>query len=209
MKEGEAVVHFPFNMIGLVFQDGIEGIRKSYDTAVEALSAEVELKKEAAIQYQDHIDQGGDPMGEWEDGHALWTQDQVLELEIEMAEERVQTLRKAFAVILYHHWERTAQIVGGKAKGDHAQLVKYMLADEYPIDPHLGAVRDLANLIKHNSTACGIALLQSAPQLLTVTQPPNHGHAWGSAIRLTDNHMVWLFDTVAHSGPTMSMVPPN
>jgi hypothetical protein len=196
------VAKFSFNMVGIIFQDGAESIRRAYDVAVEALLAEMERKKEEAIQYQEYIDQGGPPIGEWEDGHALWTQDQALEIEVEMAQEQVQTARKAFVVMLYHHWERTAQIAGGKAKGNHTQLVKYMVSAGYPIDPNLNAVCDLINLIKHGSNKCGEKLLKSGPQFLTISAPPKYESGWGRAINLTEQHMSWLFDVVSNSGPT-------
>lgn len=197
---------FHFNMAGLIFQDGIDSMRQAYAVAVSALESELDRQKERAVEYQEYLDQGGNPIGEWEDRHTLWTQDQALEIEIGMAEERVQTLRKAFAVLLYHHWERTAQIIGKKANGGHAQLEKYMLKSGYTVDPNLEAVKDLANLIKHSSRKCGEALWQSAPHLLSLNAPPAWESAWATAILLTDSHMDWLFTTVSNSGPTSKSI---
>lgn len=60
-------------------------------------------------------------------------------------------VRKVFIPVLYHHWERSARIWTGSDERGHDRLIAAIVAAGTTIDPRLGAVRDLANLLKHDN----------------------------------------------------------
>ena len=69
-------------------------------------------------RYQQNLEQGGKWIGESDDdGLVIWDQSQILDYEIDVVTEAAQDLRKAFALALYHHWERSAR---GGSKADKA-----------------------------------------------------------------------------------------
>src|SRR3546814_7916557 len=73
-----------------------------------------------------------------------------------VAEEALMSLRKAYAVAIYHHWERSALQWTNRKNEKHDDLARRVLAMGYPIDPHLHVVRDLANLLKHDNDRWGV-----------------------------------------------------
>src|SRR3546814_10680611 len=67
-----------------------------------------------------------------------------------VAEEALMSLRKAYAVAIYHHWERSALQWTHRKNEKHDDLARRVLAMGYPIDPHLHFVRVLATLMKQD-----------------------------------------------------------
>lgn len=194
-----------FNMQGYVFQEGIRVLIAAHGTAADALHEELERAKEDALAYQEAVERGET---EWigerdEDGHVIWDQEQVHDMEIESKVEGQAAVRKAFILALYHHWERSARIWTGSDKRDHDKLVAAVVAAGTTIHPRLGAVRDLANLLKHDNDKWGHALLQSWSAIFPYgfTQRPGRTN-WYDAVRLSDAHLVEAFNIVAASGPS-------
>lgn len=194
-----------FNMQGYAFQEGIRVLIAAHETTADALHEELQRAKEDALAYQEEVERGE---REWigerdEDGHVIWDQEQVHDMEIESKIEGQAAVRKAFILALYHHWERSARIWTGSDKRDHDKLVAAVEAEGTPIHPKLGAVRDLANLLKHDNDKWGHALLQSWSAIFPFGFTPGPGRTnWYDAVRLTDAHLVEAFNIVAASGPS-------
>jgi hypothetical protein len=203
------MVSLAWNYQGYVFQEGVHVLRAAYRSAADALHEEWERARENAVAYRDGVESGRTEwIGEREDGHVLWDQEQILEMEIESKFEGQGALRKAFALAAYHHWERGARSWTGSDARDHEKLAKAVRALGIGISPHLEAVKDLANLLKHDNDKRGADLLKSWPQLLP---PPSSAQGatrtdWYGAVRLTDAHLDEALDAVAASGPDAQTV---
>src|SRR3546814_2456369 len=85
-------------------------------------------------------------------------------------------LRKAYAVAIYHHWERSALQWTNRKNEKHDDLARRVLAMGYPIDPHLHVVRDLANLLKHDNDRWGLKLHGSWPDVDRKSTRLNSSH---------------------------------
>lgn len=192
-----------WNYQGYVYQEGVSVLISAYYAAARALHEEWERAKEEASAYQEGVASGERGwIGEMEDGHVLWDQDQVHEMEIKLKLEGQSALRKAFALSTYHHWERGARTWTGNHDRDHEKLVNAVKAMGIEVSPRLVAVKDLANLLKHNNDKRGADLLKSWPELLrNVTRRAENRSDWYGAVRLTDNHLNEAFNIIAASGP--------
>jgi len=200
----DKVAAFPWNLQGYVFQEGVTVLIAAYHAASEALREEWERAKEEAQAYQDGVDRGEiEWIGERdEDGSILWDQEQVHDLEIESKVEGMAALRKAFALSIYHHWERGARKWTGNDVNDHDKLVRAVEAIGIPISPRLKAVKDLANLLKHDNDKRGDDLLESWPQVFRPGFKKGENRTdWYGAINLTDAQLTEVFNIVAKSGP--------
>jgi hypothetical protein len=189
------MVKLNFNLAAFSFQRGVAILAKSFASAIVALNADVQNAKDEAFGYQQALEQGGEWIGETdEDGTVIWDQSQILDYEVDVVDEAAQELRKAFALALYHHWERSARLWTQADNWSHEQLVAASLNRGYPIDPRLAAVRDL---------------LKSWPDVFPsdFVERPNRRTDWYETIQLSDTQVRDAFNIVAASGPTTDMLP--
>lgn len=199
---------FNFNMLGFAYEQGVDSLETGFTTAAAGLVARREDLHRALEAYEANVAAGGQRVGEEEDGHWLWEQDQLLTVQIEDAAGTLQDLRKAYVLAAYHHWERTARQwtrVSGHAK--HDKLVAATLSLGYPVDERLAALRDLANTLKHNSTVQAAKLALSWPELLKVDPAHRPDLDWYSFILLDDRHVCEACEIIRRSGPNVSLLP--
>lgn len=199
-----------FNMQGYVFQEGVRVLIAAYTSAADALHEEWQRAREDAASYLEDVASGEcEWIGERDDeGVVIWDQEQVHDMEIESRLDAAAALRKAFTLSLYHHWERSARQWTHDDRRDHDKLIKAVERLGYPISPRLAAVRDLANLLKHDNDKRAADLKLSWPVLLQNTQPvPGRRTNWYDAVRLTDDHLTEAFNIVAASGPDEKLLP--
>lgn len=130
------------------FEHGLRMLEKGYTAARDALQADIERTKAEAIAYEKHLANGGEWIGEFEDGHILWEQSQIYEAEINDVELALLDVRKAFIIALYHYWEHSATAWKG-SYGSHHELAQFCASEGYGPSPELDAVRYLANYLKH------------------------------------------------------------
>ncbi|AEH86626.1 hypothetical protein Mesop_2148 [Mesorhizobium opportunistum WSM2075] len=198
------MVQLNFNFHGYRFQESTKILYASFRLAVQALRADVERAQNEAVAYQKYLDAGGEWIGEREDGHVIWDQEQVLDMQIEASDEALMALRKAFVIALYHYWERAIRVSTGDDKAKHDVLVALASAKGITIKPGLSPVRDLVNLLKHDNARWGIALRQSWSNLFHPGFQPGAARVdWYNAVTLTDDDVALVFETVAGSGPNL------
>ena len=201
----KAVVQLNFNFHGYRFQESAKIVHASFRSAAQALRADVERAENEAVAYQKYLDEGGEWIGEREDGHVLWDQEQVLDMRIEAGNEALMALRKAFVIALYHYWERAIRVsTGGNDRAKHDELVALAIAMGITIRPGLAAIRDLVNLLKHDNAKWGNALRRSWSNLFHPGFQPSAVRAdWYNAVTLTDDDVALVYETVAGSGPNL------
>ena len=166
--------------------------------------------KRAAVELDLAAYNAGDEfIGEHAEGITLWEQSDVYEFDIELLDESLIVLRKSYVILFYHSWERMVgrwAKVGSKA--NHDELVAGMEKEGIKKHARLDAVRDLNNALKHNSKACGKALLKSWPEVL----PPDYALPadyddpatrpdWFEIITITPDIVQEVIATLRASGP--------
>lgn len=201
---------FSFNLQGYVFQQGVQVLLSAYETAADALTEALNRAHDdkAAYLAEAAIDDTAWIGERDEEGHVIWDQEQVHDMEIEAKAEALEAVKKAFVISVYHHWERSARIWTGNDHRDHARLVKSVERLGYPISPRLHALRDLANLLKHDNDKRGADLFKSWPAVLpSVHQNPERRTNWYEAVRLKNQDLTDVFNIVAASGPNEKILP--
>ncbi len=204
------MAQFSFNALGYSFQHDLEVLRKSLQAAIEGLETLNGQAQAAARAYDDHVAAGGARIGEWtDDGERVWEQDQILTYEIDIAKEAAQDLTKAYAIALFHHWERWARVWGQlPRKGDFEALVAATRAQGYPIHSDLHRVKEIANAFKHHKAEAGEAVTTAWPDLAPHGLRRLGGRVdWYGSIVLSRARMDVLFDIVSASGPTAKLLP--
>lgn len=199
------MVKLNFNWFGYMYQDGINSIRLSYDSAAQALELRAGQSYDeitaynAKVEARDHSGVERD-----EDGQVLWDQEDVLFHQSMAAEDALNTLRKAFAIVLYHHWERNVREWVQSKHGKHEALVAAAAANGQTTDPLVNDLRHLVNTLKHDSDAWGMILYTVRPDLfksdfkVNQTLPNN----WYDGIEISGKALVDFFSGVSASGPT-------
>lgn len=200
------MVALNFNAHAFAFQSGLDTIEQGYEAAVNGITLEINRKKAAFYDYCRYIENGGAPTEERDDdGVLIWSQDQLLQGTIFVAEEALMSLRKAYAVAIYHHWERSALQWTNRKNEKHDDLARRVLAMGYPIDPHLHVVRDLANLLKHDNDRWGLKLHGSWPDVFPAEFKPPLDSAWSvdwyGRVSLSVGHIKAIMKAVRASGP--------
>ncbi|WP_126111850.1 MULTISPECIES: hypothetical protein [unclassified Bosea (in: a-proteobacteria)] len=180
----------------------------SFESSSKALASE---RKQAAFElaaYLRGLKAGEPPIGEWDDGVLLWDRERELETQIEMLDEAAMALRKAFALSLYHQWERSAQLwilelrkPDQKPPKDHEDLVKAVAERGYPAHHRLEAARQLANTLKHSNDYWGCRLLKNWPGVFRAGFEPRKFLDWYGVVELTDAQVYELADIILKSGP--------
>jgi len=202
------MVAFNFDPRGVFFHSGLDTIEQGYSAATLGVMQEINKEKAAAYDYSRYIAAGGRPIEERaEDGGMIWSNDELLEVTIRTAEDGLMSLRKAFAVSVYHHWERSALQWTGKTNEKHDRLVEFVESMGYAAHPKLRAVCDLTNLLKHANEKWGVQLHRTWPELFTPDfVPPSEGGwrtDWYEQVALSETNMSEIFDIVRASGPVI------
>jgi hypothetical protein len=139
---------FSFDLRHFEFDHGVRLLKQGYEASRDALLGEVERIKAKAHAYEEGLANGGEWIGEREDGHILWEQSQFYDMEIADAHQAIYEVRRAFIIALYHHWERSAVVWLGK-DAPHEELERYCSESGFGPASDIGAVRCLANHLKH------------------------------------------------------------
>lgn len=196
------MVKLNFNWRGYMYQDGVNSIRLSYDNAAQALQLQTERAYDEISEYNMKV-AAGDQSGieHDDDGQIVFDEADVLMYRSLAAEEALNTLRKAFAIVLYHHWERSVREWVQSKHGKHDALVTAAAAIGQPTDPLVNDLRTLVNTLKHDSDRWGVPLHNDRPDLFKsdfkITQADP---AWYDAIEVSGTALLDFFAAVSASG---------
>lgn len=180
--------------------------------ALNAKSAEIEA---LAKKYEADVEAGIVPNEEEyeeETGAMIWSRSWGYDQDLEVINEGLVSLRKAFVVALYHHWERTAQRWTGvdSTSGNYALL--QAVRDKGRSPPNrLQHVYHLNNVLKHNSQKFGPMLLREWPEMFMFShmlqQRVDKGDVsfdWAERVAISADQMHEIFDVIRASGPSGS-----
>lgn len=198
----------PFNMLGYVFESGVDSLRESFMAASAGVKQQVGKAEKSLEEYKTDLENGGKWIGEREDGHIIWDQEQVLEYEIDAAQEAYGELRKAFCIAGYHYWERSIRKYCKDHRSNHSELVKKAITEGFPVSQDLTRVHRLANALKHNSDYHGQKLQVCWPDVISVLYRQGRHVDWYAVIGLRDEHVHEVLDIIRASGPQSDLAEP-
>jgi len=189
---------------GRMFAHRLNIIHQAFVAAGRALRELVDEQRTALTDYEEELAAGLEPIEERdEDGHLLWSQDQVLLVQIEDAVEALQSLHKATVITAYHAWEDAARRFTGKDQGaKHPDLVLALGNRGIAVPEDLGWITLLVNTLKHGNPSKGRKLHTLRPDLFWPAFNPHMEHIdWYGAIVLPTETVELVIERLGHSGP--------
>jgi len=185
------------------FEHGLEMLEKGYTAARDSLHDEIERTTVEAAAYEEALANGGEWIGEYdEDGRILWEQSQMYEARINDVHSALFEVRKAFVIALYHYWEDSVanwMALNGK-QASHEDMELYCSREGYGPSPDLGAVRCLANHLKHGRNSRNdwlVRLRNEHPFFL----PPQRSKIFG----FSEDTLFKVAAVIFASGPTATL----
>lgn len=205
--------HLKINYDGILYQSGLDAIElaaKEGEFGIrKALS---ENREELRLYYQ-----RGEFIGEREDEHILWEQDQYLEVVYNQLSDALFELRGAFMITAYHYWEKSAQkwfltyvsSESAKKKQGYADLSKifpqlHSIQPTMPeeVHPALKSINWLVNVLKHASIDSWTKLQNQCPSELSSLIPLNRiSERPPTSLKLSSEQLLWIFKVIKESGP--------
>lgn len=185
------------------FGIGMRSIERAYGESRKAFEGEI---ADWEARWQEHLTSGhtnaeGGLVDDEDGGDPFDYGEHVGEMIFD-AEEGLRLIREAFAMTLYHFWEKTACRLLGVTW--YAQDKIFTLADADPrltVDKSgLNRLRLIVNCIKHDT---GLDLYADDPALfdLGLIPEPTAKYGWSSALKLRDQDLNAAFAAVWASGP--------
>lgn len=151
-----------FNVIGFTFVKRMKALYESYRVAAKELTISLGAKVRQLEDYKLGVTNGSPPIEERdEDGYLLWSQEQVLELDIDAINDALHGLRNSFAIAVFHAWEASIQMQSRFKAGEKAtiksynELVKAASLMNIQVQPELRKICTLVNLLKHQNPILG------------------------------------------------------
>lgn len=188
-----------FDMEAYSYAEGIKAVRLMFEAAKTTLKLQSREVSEHIAEYDRHLDNGGDAIGEWEDGHRLWDQNDVYRLQLMAFEEALVELRVATVISLYHQWERHIPNPSG-IKRNHQQLVGDAQLSVIKLHRDFKALHYAANYFKHGSDHWLTKLHSEFSARFP--KPVKEATVWSAAFRklhLNDNDVDWFIEIAVFS----------
>lgn len=196
-------VRLSFNVRGYMYESGIDCLRDSFTAAAEGIKQKIRVETEAwdtrSGDYEDEPQYA-------EDGSTLFDPADIYSYKMEALQEACAELRKAFAIAIYHYWERNIRVYAKLPNGNHEKLVKAAQSLGYTIPVGFARAHRLANALKHNNADCLNKLHKEWPEVSGVLFKAEGDRDWYSGIELSDENIYQLLDLTKLAGPSMRTV---
>ena len=182
-----------FNPQAYQFEQGLKAIGLMLVAARQALeSQQAEARREIA-EYRNHVDSGGEPIGEWDGAQRLWDHEDDLRLELLALADALVELNRAATIAIYHHWERHVPNSKNQKFRKHKNLVTDLGQAGIEVHQDIDALRFSANFLKHGNQHWIEKLREGFskqfPMLALVES--SSPVCWGT-LNLSEQHVNWF-----------------
>lgn len=180
------------------YQIGFRGIERAYRESRRTFENEIADWTARYVEYEvDRAATGAEHEDVWNPDYGAYVGDQIFE-----AERSLGLVREAFAIILYHFWEKEARSLLGIEDLRPTTVREAVLRDgRFTLDgPGLARLRAIVNCVKHGG---GEELHALDPGMFDPDWIPKEPKAagWHYALRLKDSDLDAAFVAVRSSGP--------
>jgi hypothetical protein len=201
-----------FDFTGYDYERGVMVLSDSLTAATDALGLKRTEAQAAWDEYERAVAAGErerDIEIDDETGAPFWDLAYVYQHDLELIDEGVQALRKAYVLALYHHWERIVRRWTEASDRDrHDQLLRRL--GEKRIEPpaRFGHIYLLNNILKHDSRTAGPGLLAAWPALFpwadrmrARVDAGERDILWEGTVAISEPQMQEIFVAMRASGP--------
>lgn len=196
------MVKLDFDLRGFAYESGLDCLRDSFSAAVEGIRNHIWMETEA---WRSGTGEYGEAIQYTEDGDVVFDPSDVYPFKIEALAEAHAELRKAFAIAIYHYWERNIRVFCALPNGKHAELQAAAGTLGVQRPSSFARVHRLANALKHNNRTSVRALHREWPEVTGVLFEAIGDRDWYHGIELTDDHIHYLLDLTKLAGPSMRL----
>ena len=183
-----------FDMGAYAYSAAMTAIGLMYEAARNALENEHQNLEIAKEDYLHRLEQGGDPIGEWEDGHKLWDQEDKYRLDQLALEDALDELRVTSVIAIYHAWERHMPNSDGRQRGFDGLIADAQKSD-VSVHPDIGALRAAANYFKHGGNHWRQLLIAGWPDRFTEKAfTGNRTENWVRGLYIKEADFWWFLD---------------
>lgn len=192
-----------FNWAGYEYQSGLKTLRNSYDRAFHSLQSDIDQAYQDINFYDgEHSDKVDPDIERDDEGQVIHDPRDSLIYASLMAEQAMQALRKAYAIMIYHYWERGARDWGNKEHGGFKGVVKAAQDAGIFVDPNITDLLMLVNTLKHNASIWGQPLFDLHPDWFPANfRRERKSIEWFEVIQLSEKDMNDFFELAKRSGP--------
>lgn len=190
-----------FSMRGFIYESGLDCLRDSFTAAVEGI--QVKLREESEAWDNETGDYAIEPQYA-EDGSVVFDPGDIYSYKVEALEDAHAELLKAFAIAIYHFWERKMRIYGKLENGNHKIFMEVAESLGIEVPGEFARVYRLANALKHNSAGTFNNLHDVWSEVSGVLFKAEGTRDWSSRINLTDEHIYYMLDLTKQAGPSVS-----
>ena len=192
---------------GWTFRFGLDDIRRSYGSVLDANKREVRKVERDWNAHKRRVDAGEASSGEYdEDGQLVFDYgEHVGELLWEL-DSTASLVREAFTIILHHFWEREVK-KRSKARYVQPAAVEWLKARGLTPDEHnLNVLRLTVNALKHDDQSQAEALFAAESSLFDTDKMAQYGVAVPEReyLSISEQALDGFFEAVRRSGPRPS-----
>ena len=189
-----------FSMRGFIYESGIDCLRDSFTAAVQGIQDRIREESEDWRSCKGDYEEQALYA---EDGSTIFDPDDVYQYKVEALKEAHAELRKAFAIAIYHYWERKMRVFCKLPDGKHTDLeaAAARLGIQVPAD--FARVHRLANALKHNNQGSMKPLHKVWPEVSGILFEVKGDRDWYARIELNDDHIYHLLDLTKLAGPSV------
>lgn len=189
-----------FSVRGFAYESGIRCLGDSFTAATHGIRNQIREETEAfescTGDYEEQFQYA-------EDGSVLFDPADLYQYKMEALDEAHAELRKAFAIAIYHYWERKIRVFCDLSDGNHAEVEAAAKKLGIQIPGDFGRVHRLANALKHNNRGSLKALHRQWPEVSGVLFDVSGNLDWYAGIDLNDDHIYYLLDLTKLAGPSV------
>lgn len=195
-----------YNLLGWLHQEGLSRLRDSYLSAMDGIGLRIKAAYDDIDQHDKEVaETNNDQIERDDDGNVIVDPRDILLYSAEIAEETESDLNKAFAIAIFHYWERSARSWTKKHSGKFTTLVHDVEAIGYSVDGELKNLHLVVNLLKHaNSKHANLLMQESSKYLKEDNYNDAISHEWYDEVLLNKKDILNFFKIAEMSGPTLS-----
>ncbi|MDX0533021.1 hypothetical protein GOL26_22690 [Sinorhizobium medicae] len=189
-----------FSMRGFAYESGLGCLRDSFTAAAQGIRNQIREESEAwescTGDYEEQLQYAAD-------GSVLFDPADVYQYKMEALDEAHAELRKAFAIAIYHYWERKIRVFCKLSDGKHAEVEAAAARLGIQVPEDFARVHRLANALKHNNRGSLKALHRQWPEVSGVLFEVRGDRDWYAGMELNDDHIYYLLDLTKLAGPSV------